>query len=73
MGTLLRQEILRGKHFREGGVSPHDWLHVIIALLCHDMGYVRGVCREDGDGYYILHHGHRGPSRGPGARQHGCR
>ncbi len=45
--TLVGQEILRGKHIREGGVSSEDWLHVIISLLCHDIGYVKGVCRED--------------------------
>ncbi|HVO11306.1 MAG TPA: metal-dependent phosphohydrolase [Vicinamibacteria bacterium] len=48
--TLVGQEILRGKHIREGGVSSEDWLHVTIALLCHDIGYVRGVCRADRDG-----------------------
>ncbi|TBR61363.1 metal-dependent phosphohydrolase [Mastigocladus laminosus UU774] len=45
--TLVGQEILRGKHIREGGVSSEDWLHFIISLLCHDIGYVKGVCRED--------------------------
>lgn len=45
--TLVGQEILRGKHIREGGVSCEDWLHSIISLLCHDIGYVKGVCRED--------------------------
>ena len=45
--TLVGQEILRGKHIREGGVSPEDWLHYIISLLCHDLGYTKGVCRED--------------------------
>src|SRR5271169_5686171 len=24
----------------------------IVSLLCHDIGYVRGICRGDGDGYY---------------------
>lgn len=47
MVTLVGQEILRGKHMREGGVSPSDWLHFMVALLCHDIGYVRGVCRAD--------------------------
>jgi hypothetical protein len=28
-------------------VSPSDWLHFSISLLCHDIGYVRGVCRDD--------------------------
>ncbi|MFB2875488.1 Npun_R2479 family HD domain-containing metalloprotein [Floridanema aerugineum] len=45
--TLVGQEIMRGKHIREGGVSCEDWLHGIISLLCHDIGYVKGVCRQD--------------------------
>jgi hypothetical protein len=28
-------------------VSPEDWLHTILALACHDIGYVKGVCRQD--------------------------
>jgi hypothetical protein len=47
--TLVGQEILRGKHIREGGVLPEDWLHFMISLACHDIGYVRGVCRQDQD------------------------
>ena len=27
-------------------------VHVIIALLCHDIGYVKGVCRGDKDGFF---------------------
>jgi hypothetical protein len=53
MVTLVGQEILRGKHIREGGVSPRDWLHFIVSLLCHDIGYVRGVCLRDGKGEYV--------------------
>jgi hypothetical protein len=45
--TLVGQEILRGKHIREGGVSCDDWLHFIISLVCHDIGYVKGACRAD--------------------------
>lgn len=45
--TLVGQEILRGKHIREGRVSCEDWLHFMISLVCHDIGYIRGVCRED--------------------------
>ena len=45
--TVVGQEILSGKHMSEGGVSCEDWLHVTIALLCHDIGYVKGVCRDD--------------------------
>jgi hypothetical protein len=41
MVTLVGQEILRGRHISVGGVTPRDWLHFIISLLCHDIGYVR--------------------------------
>ncbi|MDJ0701858.1 MAG: metal-dependent phosphohydrolase [Leptolyngbyaceae cyanobacterium MO_188.B28] len=47
--TLVGQEILRGKHIREGGVTCETWLHFIISLVCHDIGYVKGVCRDDRD------------------------
>ena len=53
MVTLVGQEILLGKHTSEGGVTPHDWLHFLISLLCHDIGYVRGVCRGDQNGHYV--------------------
>ncbi len=52
MVVLAGQEILRGKHLIEGGVKPRDWLHYIMALLCHDIGYVKGICRRDRDGEY---------------------
>ena len=53
MVTLVGQEILTGKHMLEGGVAPSDWLHFIISLLCHDIGYVRGICKGDNEGEYV--------------------
>ena len=53
MVTLVGQEILRGRHVNVGGVTPYDWLHFIVSLLCHDIGYVRGICRGDGNGRYV--------------------
>jgi hypothetical protein len=50
--TLVGQAVLEGKHLCEGGVTPSDWMHFTIALLCHDIGYVRGVCRRDRPGVY---------------------
>lgn len=47
MVTMVGQEILKGKHLSEGGVTSTDWLHFIISLLCHDIGYVRGICKND--------------------------
>jgi len=51
--TLVGQEILRGKHMREGGITVEDWLHVIISLVCHDIGYVKGVCRHDQESNHL--------------------
>lgn len=45
--TLAGQAILRGKQLSEGTVSCQDWLHTIISLLCHDLGLVKGICRQD--------------------------
>ncbi|ASC72416.1 hypothetical protein XM38_033730 [Halomicronema hongdechloris C2206] len=41
------QMLLDGKQIREGSVTPKDWLTVMGALLCHDLGYCRGVCQQD--------------------------
>jgi hypothetical protein len=47
MVSLAGLAIIEGKHLREGGVTPEDWMHYMIAVLCHDIGYVKGVCRRD--------------------------
>ena len=44
--TSAGQEILRGR-FLVAEVSPEDWLHFTRATICHDVGYVRGVCQGD--------------------------
>jgi len=46
--TTVGQQILIGKHLVDGGVTPKDWAHFLAALLCHDIGYVRGICKGDG-------------------------
>ncbi|WP_197985524.1 Npun_R2479 family HD domain-containing metalloprotein [Leptolyngbya sp. Cla-17] len=45
--TMVGQEMLRGKYLLEGAVTPQEWTHFIIALLCHDVGYLKGICRND--------------------------
>jgi len=50
MVTLAGQAIIEGKHLLEGGVAPRDWVHYMMAVLCHDIGYVRGICGGDRDG-----------------------
>lgn len=65
--TLVGQEILRGKHIREGKVSSEDWLSFIISLVCHDIGYVKGVCRGDQHGWYATGKGDERVRLRPGA------
>ncbi|MEM7652406.1 MAG: Npun_R2479 family HD domain-containing metalloprotein [Pseudomonadota bacterium] len=67
MVTLVGQEILRGKHIREGGVTPSDWVHFLLALLTHDIGYVRGVCRGDTWESYIVNEAGERVTLDPGA------
>ena len=45
--TMVGRSILKGKQLVEGGVMPKDWMLYTIALLCHDIGYVKGICRAD--------------------------
>lgn len=54
MVTMVGQEILRGVHLKDGGVTPRDWLHFTISLLFHDIGYVRGICQNDRNGRYVI-------------------
>lgn len=47
MVTSVGQTLLLGKHMTDGGVKPRDWLHFMLALLFHDIGYTRDICRSD--------------------------
>jgi len=67
MVTQAGQAILKGKHFCEGGISPHDWLHAILAMLFHDIGFVRGLLRDDCGGEYVTDEGGGRISLMPGA------
>ena len=65
--TTVGQQILLGKHLLEGGVSPREWAHFVTALLCHDIGYVRGICQLDGKGVYATGIGDETVELPPGA------
>ena len=54
MVTAVGMEILRGKILIEGGVTASQWVHFVISLLNHDIGYVRGICRADRNGRYAI-------------------
>ena len=47
MVASVGSEIIRAKHLYEGGFCAEEGLAFLLALLCHDVGYVKGVCRKD--------------------------
>jgi hypothetical protein len=51
--TLAGHDILRGKFLLEP-TQPVDYAHLIVGCLLHDIGYVRGILRGDGDGVYVI-------------------
>ncbi len=46
MVTLVGQQIMRGRLISDA-LQPEDWIHYTVALLIHDIGYVRGTCKGD--------------------------
>jgi hypothetical protein len=51
--TLAGHDIMRGRVLNTD-VPAEDYAHVMLACLTHDIGYVRGLLREDDqDGYVI--------------------
>ena len=51
--TLAGHDILRGRALHTD-MPAQDYAHIIIACLTHDIGYVRGLFKEDGsDGYVV--------------------
>ena len=51
--TLVGRDILRGRMLTER-VEPGDYAHLIVACLLHDIGYVRGVLKSDGENSFVV-------------------
>ena len=51
--TLVGRELLRGRTLTER-LEPDDYAHLIVACLLHDIGYVRGVLRDDREGSFVV-------------------
>ena len=51
--TLVARDILHGRILTER-LEPEDYGHLIVACLVHDLGYVRGILKGDGDGRYVI-------------------
>ncbi len=49
--TTTGQTILKGKN-QESAITPRDLLHITLALLFHDIGFVRGACKRDTENSY---------------------
>ena len=57
--TLAGHEIFKGRALLAGSTLD-DYSHFIVACLTHDIGYVRGVLKGDGDdGYVVDSAGHK--------------
>src|ERR1700716_2794413 len=51
--TLAGHDILRGRALHTH-MTAEDYAHVIIACLTHDIGYVRGLFKEDDAAGYLV-------------------
>src|SRR4051794_41068533 len=51
--TLVGLDILRGMSLSQR-VEPDDYSHLLIACLLHDIGYVRGVLKEDAENSFVV-------------------
>ena len=46
--------ILKGRQIARGDLSAHDWLQAIVAMLFHDIGYLRQLLARDNDQSCII-------------------
>ena len=53
MVVVCGQQVIRGRLLSEA-LTPDDWLHFMVALLVHDIGYVRGICSADTDREFVI-------------------
>jgi hypothetical protein len=51
--TLVGRDIIHGRMLTES-IEPHDYSHLIIACLLHDIGYVRGILKGDGQNRFVI-------------------
>jgi hypothetical protein len=53
LATLVGEAVLRGRLLRQP-LEPADWLHFMLALIMHDIGYVRGVVPGDAADRFVI-------------------
>jgi hypothetical protein len=52
--TDIGQTMLNGRQLLQGDVTQTDWLHAVIAMMFHDVGYIRGLLKEDDAGSCLV-------------------
>ncbi len=45
--TDVGQTILQGRQLARGDLTAHDWLQAVVAMLFHDVGYLKNLLPED--------------------------
>src|SRR5215475_5969682 len=53
MVTLCGYDILTGRRLLKD-TNADDYAHVLIACLCHDIGYVRGILNCEQENAYVI-------------------
>lgn len=53
MVALVGQQIIRGQLVTKA-MQPDDWLHYMVALLVHDIGYSRDILKGDTDTHVVI-------------------
>ena len=51
--TLAGQAILQGRNLH-AHLAAEDYIHVLIACLAHDIGYVRGLFEDDDEDGFVI-------------------
>jgi hypothetical protein len=51
--TLAGRDIVLGRALL-APTNPNDYAHLVVACLLHDIGYVRGILKEDGANRYVV-------------------
>ncbi len=51
--TLAGHEIFKGRALLQDS-TPSDYCHFIVACLTHDIGYVRGIVKGDGEDEFVV-------------------
>jgi hypothetical protein len=59
--------ILRGRQLARGDLTQATWLQAVVAMLFHDLGYLRGLLRDDRADGYLVDESARRVSPPPGA------